>query len=602
VNAPTKINIKDVAREALRALVLRKLDPSPDNYRRLYNEIAGIEAEPVSGEAEDALGKIAASFPRSSPELLRIAKIMERAAAKRDWPQLTSLLNDATATLARYHSSAEIWRHLISDMLHQLDLGHRGLTRARKKERLERALEMPASSLEQLQQKLAAIVKGWSEFSVDAVGVETPPDAEPRTDAAAEAFRRSPSPVLAAALAQDDAAQLCDLLGQVLEVGLAGLLGYEPALVSEAEQLARQARTARVSQEIAGVRTATRAFLLKVEMTTANAADLHQGLLRLLRLVIDNVAELVGDDQWLQGQINVLAEIVSQPLDLVMIEHAERSMKDVVLRQGNLRQGLSEAKSAFKTMVSGFIERLGDFSNSTGDYHDTIESLSKQISQTDDISQLGKLLEEVAVATRNVQAATLRSRDETLRTQREVQAAELKVKELQQELARVSAKVREDQLTGTLNRRGLEEEYERSCLASDRRNEPMSLALLDIDNFKSLNDTHGHQAGDGALVHLAKVIKASVRPTDVVCRYGGEEFIILLPGTSLQDSVTVISRLQRELTKRFFLHDNQRLLITFSAGVTERRAGESRDETISRADAAMYTAKRSGKNRVVVAD
>lgn len=248
MNAPTKINVKDVAREALRALVLRRLDPSPDNYRRLFNEIAGIEGEPDPAAAEEALGRIAASFPRSSPELLRIAKGMERAVTKRDWPQLTGLLNEATATLARFHNSAEIWRHLITDMLHQLDVGHKGITRARKKERLERALEMPSSSLDQLQQKLTAIVKGWSEFTVDAVGVETPEGegasaSEPGTDAA----RRGPSPVLAAALAQDDSALLCDLLGQVLEVGLAGLLAYEPSLVSEAEQLAKQARTARTS-------------------------------------------------------------------------------------------------------------------------------------------------------------------------------------------------------------------------------------------------------------------------------------------------------------------------------------------------------------------
>ena len=598
MNAPTKINIKDVAREALRALVLRRLDPSPDNYRRLFNEIAGIEAEPDAAAAEEALGRISSGFPRTSPELLRLAKGLERGVAKRDWIQYTGLIGEATANLARHQNSAETWRVLIVDMLRQLDAGHKGLTRARKKERLERALEMSASSPEQLQSKLAAIVKAWSEFSLDTVGIEPAQAAQPADEAAS----RNPSPVLAAALAQDDSAQLCDLLGQVLEVGVAGLLAYEPSLVTEAEELARKARSARSSNDIAKVRENTAAFLLRIELTTTNATDLHQGMLRLLRLVIDNVAELVGEDQWLQGQIGALAEIVSQPLDIVMIEHAERSMKDTILRQGNLRHSLTEAKSAFKTMVSGFIERLGDFSSSTGDYHDTIEVLSQKISQTDDISQLGQLLDEVTIATRNVQAATLRSREETLRTQQEVQAAEQKVRDLQKELERVSAKVKEDQLTGALNRRGLEEEYERSCSAADRRKEPMSVALLDIDNFKSLNDTHGHQAGDGALVHLAKVIKASIRPTDVVCRYGGEEFVILLPGTGLQDSVMVISRLQRELTKRFFLHDNQRLLITFSAGVAERRAGENRDETIGRADAAMYTAKRSGKNRVVVAD
>ena len=92
-----------------------------------------------------------------------------------------------------------------------------------------------------------------------------------------------------------------------------------------------------------------------------------------------------------------------------------------------------------------------------------------------------------------------------------------------------------------------------------------------------------------------------MRPTDVVCRYGGEEFVVLLPGSRLEDAVTAMTRLQRELTKRFFLRDNQRILLTFSAGVAERSMRETRDETIGRADGAMYVAKRSGKNRVVSA-
>jgi len=599
-NALAKINIKDVAREALRALVVRKLDPSPDNYRRLFNEIAGVEAEPESAGGDQVLERIAQDFPRSSPELLRIAKALERAAAKRDWSQYLPVLQEANSVLARYHTSTEIWRSLLAELLQQLDIGHKGVTRARKKERLERVLELQSASPDQLQQKLSAVVKSWSELPAEALGIESP-DHETMT-AANEPIVRAPPACVATTLAHDDSAGLCELLAQVLDIGLAALLAYEPTLAQEAEALARQAHAARNSSEIAAVRGATKTFLLKVELTAANNADLHQGMLRLLRLVIENISELVGDDQWLQGQIDALASIVSQPLDLVMIEHAERSFKDAILRQGTLRHSLTEAKSAFKTMISGFVERLSDFSASTGDYQETIETLSGQIRQTDDITQLGRLLDQVHAATRSVQAATLRSREETLKSQQEVQAAEQKIRDLQTELERVSAKVREDQLTGALNRRGLEEEFDRSCAASDRRNEPMSLALLDIDNFKSLNDTHGHQAGDGALVHLAKVIKATVRPTDVVCRYGGEEFVILLPGTGLEESVAVVSRLQRELTKRFFLHDNQRLLITFSAGVAERRAGETRDQSIERADAAMYTAKRSGKNRVVVAE
>ncbi|HEU0186956.1 MAG TPA: GGDEF domain-containing protein, partial [Gallionellaceae bacterium] len=120
-----------------------------------------------------------------------------------------------------------------------------------------------------------------------------------------------------------------------------------------------------------------------------------------------------------------------------------------------------------------------------------------------------------------------------------------------------------------------------------------------IDNFKQLNDTLGHQAGDRALVHLSFIIKGTVRPTDAVARYGGEEFLIILPDTGLQDALGTIERLQRELTRKFFLHNNERKLITFSAGVALMTPGEDPLDLIGRADKAMYIAKKTGKNRVV---
>jgi diguanylate cyclase len=162
--------------------------------------------------------------------------------------------------------------------------------------------------------------------------------------------------------------------------------------------------------------------------------------------------------------------------------------------------------------------------------------------------------------------------------------------------------VRHDQLTGALNRKGLEETLERELARARRRQTPLCISLLDVDNFKRLNDTYGHQTGDDALVHLARVIRETLRPHDTLARYGGEEFLIILPDTRIEDAVSALTRLQRELTKRFFLHQNDKLLITFSAGVTAFRAEERRAEAIARADAAMYQAKKAGKNRVVSAD
>jgi diguanylate cyclase len=126
--------------------------------------------------------------------------------------------------------------------------------------------------------------------------------------------------------------------------------------------------------------------------------------------------------------------------------------------------------------------------------------------------------------------------------------------------------------------------------------------VLDLDDFKKLNDTYGHIAGDSALKHLVKVVKDTLRSMDVIARFGGEEFVILLPETTVDAAVATMTRLQRELTRHFFMHENEKLLITFSAGVALRRQGEDQAALVKRADGAMYTAKKTGKNRVVVAE
>ena len=181
----------------------------------------------------------------------------------------------------------------------------------------------------------------------------------------------------------------------------------------------------------------------------------------------------------------------------------------------------------------------------------------------------------------------------------ELLAAEMRIAELEAELAEARAAACTDPLTGALNRRGLETAFVAEIARADREQRPLCVGVLDIDNFKQLNDRLGHQAGDGALVHLVQVVKDTLRPTDVIARYGGEEFVVLLINTRLDEAVTVMARLQRELTKRFFLHNNDKILITFSAGVTEFGPADNQDSVISRADEAMYQAKKTGKNKVV---
>ena len=156
-----------------------------------------------------------------------------------------------------------------------------------------------------------------------------------------------------------------------------------------------------------------------------------------------------------------------------------------------------------------------------------------------------------------------------------------------------------DPLTDTGNRIAMDQVLQREVDLARRNLQPLSLLMLDIDHFKSINDNHGHTLGDEVLKAVAQTLKNQLRNIDMVFRYGGEEFVIVMPDTALDQGVEAMTRLQRELTKRFFLEGNERLLITFSAGVAQMAPDEQGADAIKRADQGMYLAKRSGKNRVV---
>jgi two-component system cell cycle response regulator len=134
-----------------------------------------------------------------------------------------------------------------------------------------------------------------------------------------------------------------------------------------------------------------------------------------------------------------------------------------------------------------------------------------------------------------------------------------------------------------------------------RGNQPLSLMMTDIDHFKAVNDTHGHQAGDDVLKEIGKRLRANVRPTDVVCRTGGEEFVVLMPNTPGDLACAAAERIRKAVAAEEFpvLGGSQSLRITVSAGVsTLQGEGDTIDDLMHRADTALYQAKTGGRNRV----
>ncbi len=591
-----KHNPSELARETLKMLAARKMPPTPDNYAKIYAEIGGIPAEGEHG-AEKVLRGIAdrlAQTPKSAPAALALNKVI----GTEDWDQC---LREIEKLLPKPGvETTQSWSDLIRDLLRQLETPHKGLTITRKKEGLETVLKRFATNPEALFDKLNGLMRSWAESPV-APGTEI--EAEPSAALAASGITpvTLPSTPAASHIPDEEAgmpARLAELLAQTLE----SFLGTLPELAQEVRTLVQQARNIRTHDQVAAFAKQQRQFLIRVELRAEDKAKVHEGLIRLLRLLVENIGEMVEDEEWLHGQIAILQEIIAKPVDRRAIADAERGLRDAIIKQGLLKQSLSEAKATLKTLMSNFIDRLGEITASTGDYHQKIEGYSKKISKSNNITELSHLLEDIMQDTRVIQASALRSHEELVGTRKQVQEAEGKIRKLEQELAQVSELVHQDQLTGALNRRGFDDAFDREATRADRSHTPVCIALLDIDNFKRLNDTMGHQAGDQALVHLSHVVKEALRPSDSVARYGGEEFIIMLPGIGIEEAAATVERLQRELTKKFFMHGNERVLITFSAGVALRGAQEPQDDVIGRADKAMYQAKHTGKNRVVVAE
>jgi diguanylate cyclase (GGDEF)-like protein len=161
---------------------------------------------------------------------------------------------------------------------------------------------------------------------------------------------------------------------------------------------------------------------------------------------------------------------------------------------------------------------------------------------------------------------------------------------------------RVDALTGLHNRRHLQEVMEGVMSAGTRHGIPLSVLLVDIDHFKAVNDNHGHQAGDDVLRSTANVIRAMTRTEDSVARWGGEEFLIALPGISIDGATAVAKRMRTNVSaSQVEIGDDESVGVTVTIGVAQWN-GESADELVKRADAALYAGKAAGRNRVERAD
>ncbi len=332
--------------------------------------------------------------------------------------------------------------------------------------------------------------------------------------------------VTAPALTADFLGQIARLIEHTLPA-----LGTDDARFTEQTQVLLKAMR-QPNADVLAVKQMLAAFGDRLAFAAEEQAEIKLTLLKLLHLIIENIGELSLDDHWLTGQIDALLVASAPPLSLRRLDDVERRLKDVIFKQTVAKGRALEAQEEMRQMLATFIDRLSHMTESTGSFQAKMEENARLIEQAKTMADIAPVLKDVVGATRSMAHDSLTARDELRGMREKAQATETELAKLHQELDRVSAQARHDPLTGALNRKGLDEALERELSNVRRKDTPLCMAMLDIDNFKQLNDQRGHASGDEALTHLATVAREVMRPQDTLARYGGEEFVLLLPDYS----------------------------------------------------------------------
>lgn len=583
----------EIARRTLLQLVSEKKTPTPDNFRKVYHEIAGLPTIANELDIVKILQRVIHDVGSQNSHNMAIAQSIHTTIEKQDWQKLEQQLRKLLVQKADADDSTN-WSVLIRTLLKQLETSHKGITLSRKKEGLHRVLASFSLDSNLLAEKVQALIKSWGEESI-AIEVQTTPDDATDTEATDNTAEERPATPRTSNLWRD-------MMLETMDLALIPSLEDLPESHDRALALLDQMQIAQSDPMLGKHAEELKKLLLTLEMQRDAHRRINNSLLSLLRLVTQSMDELVIEDDWLHSQISIINDIVNKPINVNTLYDAEASLKDLIHKQVQIKPALHDARDTLKLMVSTFVNGLAVMTESTSDYHTKIESYQQKLSDTEEIGELNTVLNSILEDTRHMGQSIQKSRVEFETSQKKAFEAEQKIKKLTAELDHIHEVAHEDYLTGTLNRRGMDEALTQEFNRADRYNTTLCIAMMDIDHFKKLNDQHGHAKGDEALTHFANIIKKVKRSTDVLARYGGEEFIIILPGTKQEDAINVITRVQRELTKNFFMAKNERLLITFSAGVAERHPGEKPEDIIPRADAALYQAKNTGRNRVVGAE
>lgn len=531
-----------LAKAALRRLVLEKLEPTPENYERAYQQEAGVLAPRA---ASDAGGE-------------QLAELIDR-------------------------------------IVRGIEQRSRQWTTARKKDSLQRVLVGSRGDAMRLQQRLRQLLVSWESEAPEEGGVETAP--VPLEAAGVPDFIRAAEPARGHAPTAPDWNRIVSTFDNTVQRALPGAEADGRALAEAIADVSRRIQEQGANPLLADE---LKQLCQRADRLLQHRHHLLDQLGGLCRELTASLSDLAEDDSWAQGQCEAMRLKIDEGLTARGVKSVSDLLHTTRERQSQLRLERQRARDALKTLIGRMLSELDELGSQTGRFHQSVGRYADVIEKADTLEGLTGVVREMVEESRTVQALVAQTQQRLHDEHTRASGLTQRVNELENELRRLSEEVSTDQLTQIANRRGLLQAFEAERSRMERTGSSLCIGLLDIDNFKRLNDELGHGVGDEALKSLAAVVSRTLRPTDVTARYGGEEFVVLLPDTPVEEGQLILTRLQRSLSGGLFMHENRQIFVTFSAGVTAYRLDERIEEALERADQALYEAKRTGKNRTCV--
>ena len=315
----------------------------------------------------------------------------------------------------------------------------------------------------------------------------------------------------------------------------------------------------------------------------------------LLLICIDWLRSQLGEKEALKSELDKLEKVL---LKVVRVRKSTEISSEIegffigknleALFQKAQEPGTKEIILSMANALNDVVSGLGGYETHLADYIENLESSDS--------------LDEILAIKDHIIEETKTFKDKAVKLKMELESSRQTVIDMSRELEQTKSKALIDPLTKVLNRNAYDIRIIQMIREYKRYKDPISLILVDIDHFKKFNDKHGHRSGDRILHSVATSIQEPIRSSDLVFRYGGEEFAVLLNRASLGKAQKIAEKIRKHVEKEYYIDHSKKLKVTISMGVTRVKEEDTEETLFKRVDQALYRAKSKGRNRVEVSD